>query len=235
MRCSPPKPGVSADRIHRPPGMRRHYRIPAAFRRVMVHRRRRVARAAGRAAGGAYTRFGAHQPNNPTGSYVKAGEREQLVGLCRERGVAIIADEVFYDYALEPFPGNARLAGEAGALTFALDGFSKMLAAPMPRSAGFRCRALRRTFARPCVAGCHRRRLPADERHHRLPHPGPVGAAKVQTDLRGAAGCRAISGHCTACWSPTRSASSPCCGPRAAGTCCCACRASSMRTSWCCT
>ena len=69
-------------------------------------------------------------PNHPTGSYVKAGEREQLVGLCRERGVAIIADEVFYDYALEPFPGNARLAGEAGALTFALDGFSKMLAAP---------------------------------------------------------------------------------------------------------
>ena len=69
-------------------------------------------------------------PNNPTGSYVKAGEREQLVGLCRERGVAIIADEVFYDYDLEPFDGNARLAGEKGALTFALDGFSKTLAAP---------------------------------------------------------------------------------------------------------
>ena len=32
-------------------------------------------------------------PNNPTGSYVKAGEREQLVGLCREHGVAIIADD----------------------------------------------------------------------------------------------------------------------------------------------
>ena len=69
-------------------------------------------------------------PNNPTGSYVKAGERERIVGLCREHGVAIIADEVFYDYALEPFDGNARLAGERGALTFALDGFSKMLAAP---------------------------------------------------------------------------------------------------------
>ena len=37
---------------------------------------------------------------------------------------------MFYDYAMGPFPGNARLAGEAGALTFALDGFSKMLAAP---------------------------------------------------------------------------------------------------------
>ncbi|WP_420838606.1 pyridoxal phosphate-dependent aminotransferase [Bifidobacterium amazonense] len=69
-------------------------------------------------------------PNNPTGSYVKPEERERIVALCRERGVAIIADEVFYDYTLEPFPGNARLAGEPGVLTFALDGFSKMLAAP---------------------------------------------------------------------------------------------------------
>ena len=50
--------------------------------------------------------------------------------LCREHGIALIADEVFFDYSLEPFPGNARLAGERGVLTFALDGFSKMLAAP---------------------------------------------------------------------------------------------------------
>ena len=52
------------------------------------------------------------------------------MALCRDRGVALIADEVFYDYALEPFAGNARFAGERGALVFALDGFSKMLAAP---------------------------------------------------------------------------------------------------------
>ncbi|MDF7640965.1 pyridoxal phosphate-dependent aminotransferase [Bifidobacterium sp. ESL0784] len=69
-------------------------------------------------------------PNNPTGSYVKPDEREALVRLCREHEVAIIADEVFFDYALEPFAGNRRLAGEQGALTFALDGFSKLLAAP---------------------------------------------------------------------------------------------------------
>ena len=69
-------------------------------------------------------------PNNPTGSYVKPSEREAIVGLCRDHDVAIIADEVFYDYDLEPFDGNARLAGETGTLTFALDGFSKMLAAP---------------------------------------------------------------------------------------------------------
>ena len=69
-------------------------------------------------------------PNNPTGSYVKSAERERIVTMCRERGIALIADEVFFDYALEPFAGNARLAGEQGVLTFALDGFSKMLAAP---------------------------------------------------------------------------------------------------------
>lgn len=59
-------------------------------------------------------RFGAHQPQQSDRVLCQGGEREQLVGLCRERGVAIIADEVFYDYALEPFPGNARPAGEAG-------------------------------------------------------------------------------------------------------------------------
>lgn len=69
-------------------------------------------------------------PNNPTGSYVKPSEREAIVRLCHDHEVAIIADEVFYDYDLEPFDGNARLAGETGTLTFALDGFSKTLAAP---------------------------------------------------------------------------------------------------------
>lgn len=69
-------------------------------------------------------------PNNPTGSYVKASERKAIVRLCHDHEVAIIADEVFYDYDLEPFDGNARLAGETGTLTFALDGFSKTLAAP---------------------------------------------------------------------------------------------------------
>lgn len=69
-------------------------------------------------------------PNNPTGSYVKPQERDDIVALCREHGIVIITDEVFFDYDLEPFDGNARLAGETGVLTFALDGFSKMLAAP---------------------------------------------------------------------------------------------------------
>ncbi|RFD76069.1 aminotransferase [Gardnerella vaginalis] len=69
-------------------------------------------------------------PNNPTGSYIKPQERYALLQLCNKNNVAIIADEVFYDYCLEPFDGNCRLAGEESTLVFALDGFSKMLAAP---------------------------------------------------------------------------------------------------------
>jgi alanine-synthesizing transaminase len=37
-------------------------------------------------------------PNNPTGSYVSRQEREQLNRFCRERGLAVVVDEVFLDY-----------------------------------------------------------------------------------------------------------------------------------------
>ena len=39
-------------------------------------------------------------PNNPTGSYVHKEERQRLNELCRERGLALIVDEVFLDYSL---------------------------------------------------------------------------------------------------------------------------------------
>src|SRR5438445_3759881 len=40
-------------------------------------------------------------PNNPTGSYVKAGEAELLNAFCRDRALALIVDEVFLDYCLD--------------------------------------------------------------------------------------------------------------------------------------
>ena len=40
-------------------------------------------------------------PNNPTGSYVHAGEVEMLNSFCREHGLAVIVDEVFLDYGLD--------------------------------------------------------------------------------------------------------------------------------------
>src|SRR5262249_20381634 len=41
-------------------------------------------------------------PNNPTGSFVTAHEFNQLASLCAPHGIAIVADEVFADYELEP-------------------------------------------------------------------------------------------------------------------------------------
>lgn len=69
-------------------------------------------------------------PNNPTGSYVHQEERAKLIDLCVRHDIALIADEVFYSYPLDPLPGVTRLAGEDRVLTFALDGLSKQLAAP---------------------------------------------------------------------------------------------------------
>lgn len=73
-------------------------------------------------------------PNNPTGSYVSKEEFEKISGMCAEKDVAIICDEVFYDYGFcSNLPG--RISGYAGALTFALDGFSKLLASPQIKTA----------------------------------------------------------------------------------------------------
>lgn len=73
-------------------------------------------------------------PNNPTGSYSRSSaahdDYERVVELARKYGLAIIADEVFYNFALEPLGRPQRIAGERRVLTFGLDGFSKLLAAP---------------------------------------------------------------------------------------------------------
>jgi aspartate/methionine/tyrosine aminotransferase len=70
-------------------------------------------------------------PGNPSGSFLKREEREALVGVCLTRGCALIADEVFSDYASSEDPSRvATLAGEDRVPTFVLDGISKMLALP---------------------------------------------------------------------------------------------------------
>lgn len=72
-------------------------------------------------------------PNNPTGSYLHPVERQEVMDLCARHDIAIIADEVFFDYPLDPLPGRKRLAGDNEVLTFGLDGFSKILAAPQAK------------------------------------------------------------------------------------------------------
>jgi aspartate/methionine/tyrosine aminotransferase len=73
-------------------------------------------------------------PNNPTGSYVSTGERERLSKLCRERGLALIADEVFLDYAHDG-SRRASFVTNDTALTFTLSGISKISALPQMKLA----------------------------------------------------------------------------------------------------
>jgi aspartate/methionine/tyrosine aminotransferase len=68
-------------------------------------------------------------PNNPTGSYVAADERAWLTELCARRGLAIVADEVFLDYAREGV-AEPSFATTRGALGFAVSGLSKLAGLP---------------------------------------------------------------------------------------------------------
>jgi hypothetical protein len=75
-------------------------------------------------------------PNNPTGSFVGQREREALVALARDHGLALIADEVFRDYAFTTRADRVPThAGETRALTFTLSGLSKISALPQMKVA----------------------------------------------------------------------------------------------------
>lgn len=71
-------------------------------------------------------------PNNPTGSYLKQGECAAMDAICRRHHLALIVDEVFADYPGPQAPDDhyETVAGQTGALTFVLNGFSKILGLP---------------------------------------------------------------------------------------------------------
>jgi alanine-synthesizing transaminase len=75
-------------------------------------------------------------PNNPTGSFVRREELERLLKHCEEHALALVADEVFTDYAFAP--DDRRVVSHAGvsaALTFTLSGLSKISALPQMKLA----------------------------------------------------------------------------------------------------
>jgi alanine-synthesizing transaminase len=91
-------------------------------------------------------------PNNPTGHYVKPEELAMLNEICSARDLALIADEVFLDFAHEtngfrrdplkaPRPRNnndkkpASLSTNNGALTFTMSGLSKISGLPQMKAA----------------------------------------------------------------------------------------------------
>jgi alanine-synthesizing transaminase len=70
-------------------------------------------------------------PNNPTGSYLKRGELEELVEICKRHNLAIISDEVFADYAFEHDPERiSQLAAVDEVPTFSMSGLSKVCGLP---------------------------------------------------------------------------------------------------------
>jgi alanine-synthesizing transaminase len=73
-------------------------------------------------------------PNNPTGHFLKIEEMRKLNEICATRELAIIADEVFLDFAF----GNTRhatFAANSGALTFTMSGLSKICGLPQMKAA----------------------------------------------------------------------------------------------------
>lgn len=73
-------------------------------------------------------------PNNPTGNYCKPSDVQKLNGMCAASGIAIIADEVFLDFSLNQEP-RSTFAANADALTFTLNGISKMCGLPQMKAA----------------------------------------------------------------------------------------------------
>jgi aspartate/methionine/tyrosine aminotransferase len=73
-------------------------------------------------------------PNNPTGSFVKRREAAELAEICAARDMAIVADEVFLDYAAGPEPAQTFAFHDA-ALTFTLSGLSKISLLPQMKLA----------------------------------------------------------------------------------------------------
>jgi alanine-synthesizing transaminase len=73
-------------------------------------------------------------PNNPTGHFTKSPEMAKLNAICAARQMAIIADEVFLDFALDG-KRRASFAANAGALTFTLSGLSKISGLPQMKAA----------------------------------------------------------------------------------------------------
>jgi len=73
-------------------------------------------------------------PNNPTGHFTKPLEMKKLNAICSARQLALIADEVFLDFALEGSRA-ASFATNSDVLTFTLSGLSKISGLPQMKAA----------------------------------------------------------------------------------------------------
>ncbi len=73
-------------------------------------------------------------PNNPTGHYASPAEQSKLADFCVQRGIALIADEVFLDFSLQKSRPRS-IASSHQALTFTFSGLSKICGLPQMKLA----------------------------------------------------------------------------------------------------
>jgi aspartate/methionine/tyrosine aminotransferase len=73
-------------------------------------------------------------PNNPTGHYTSEVERARLTDFCVQRGIALIADEVFLDFSLKESRATS-FAATGEVLAFTLSGLSKICGMPQMKLA----------------------------------------------------------------------------------------------------
>lgn len=69
-------------------------------------------------------------PNNPTGSFLHRDDLNALIQVCRRHGLALIGDEVFFDYRLGEVPDAASVLDQNEVVTCALGGMSKSCGLP---------------------------------------------------------------------------------------------------------
>lgn len=75
-------------------------------------------------------------PNNPTGSLLRPEERDELCRIAAAHELALISDEVFADFVLDPAQCPAPcMAAEDRVLSFTLGGLSKSLGLPQMKVA----------------------------------------------------------------------------------------------------
>lgn len=70
-------------------------------------------------------------PNNPTGSFIKRHELDELVQHCRSHGLALVGDEVFAEYPLDvDLRRTCSVLTQHEILAFSLGGLSKSVGLP---------------------------------------------------------------------------------------------------------
>ena len=114
-------------------------------------------------------------PNNPTGSFVHPEEQKSLNHFCREHELALIADEVFLDYAHDARKAAKLRRESRSAHLHAKRSFENLGAPANESSLDRHQRPGRRSRSSTSAPGSNRRHLSLDE----CPHPvGDSSAAR---------------------------------------------------------